>query len=78
MEKRRLPKSAAPPRWEDVAFHDRKVSGPQDGLIVIAYWIDARRGQDRDTAYCKTTYRRPAHDDWRVVQHPQSPVHHRF
>lgn len=65
------------PRWDDVAFQDQKVSRPQDGLIVIAYRVDASRGEDRYAAHCTTTYRRLAHDDWRVVQHQQSPVHDR-
>ena len=62
------------PRWEDVAFDDQKVSRPQDGLIVIAYRVTASRGQDHYSAHCTTTYRKLAHDDWRVVQHQQSPI----
>lgn len=62
------------PRWDDVAFHDQKVSRPENGLIVIAYRVDASRGQDSYAAHCTTTYRRLDHDDWRVVQHHQSPI----
>ena len=65
------------PRWDEVTFDDQKVSRPQDGVIVIAYRVDARRGQDSYAAHCTTTYRRLGHDDWRVIQHQQSPVHDR-
>ena len=62
------------PRWSTVALTERQVSRPQEGLIVIAY--NARAERDGITPYqahCTTTYRRLAHDDWRVVQHQQTP-----
>lgn len=62
------------PRWSEVEFSDKSVSRPQDGLIVIAYRVTASRGAERYNARCTTTYRRLGHDDWRVVQHQQSPV----
>lgn len=62
------------PRWSDVALSDRKVSRPQEGLIVVAYKVEASKGEaERYTAYCTSTYRRLAHDEWRVVQHQQTP-----
>jgi hypothetical protein len=62
------------PRWERVALTDRKVSRPQEGLIVIAYTAGASaEGRTAYEAHCTTTYRRLAHDDWKVVQHQQTP-----
>ena len=62
------------PRWDEVALFDRSVSRPQEGLIVIAYRAVARRGGESYAAYCSSTYRRLGHEQWRVVQHQQSPV----
>ena len=61
------------PRWTQVVFADQKVSRPQDGLIVIAYAVRATREAETYEACCTTTYRRLAHEDWRVVQHHQTP-----
>lgn len=61
------------PRWTEVAFSDQTVSRPQEGLIVIAYAVRAARGADAYEAWCTTTYRRLEHDQWRVVQHHQTP-----
>jgi hypothetical protein len=63
---------AKTPRWDEVSFEDRHVSRPQDGLIVIAYRATARRGDEQYEAWCSSTYRRLAHEDWRVVQHQQT------
>ena len=60
------------PRWKDAAFADRRVSRPQEGLIVIAYAVAAQRDDKTYEAYCTSTYRRLGHDDWRVVQHSQT------
>lgn len=66
---------AATPRWTEVAFGNQQVSRPQDGLIVIAYQVRASRaGVDPYSAHCSSTYRRLAQDEWRVVQHQQTPV----
>jgi hypothetical protein len=63
----------ATPRWEQVAFAARRVSRPQEGLIVAAYQVRASAGGREDfEAHCTTTYRRLAHEDWRVIQHQQS------
>jgi len=62
------------PRWTKVTFSDRKVVRPEEGLIVIAYKADAARdGEEAYTAYCTTTMRRLSHEEWRVVQHQQTP-----
>jgi hypothetical protein len=62
------------PRWSDVQFDARRVSRPQEGLIVIAYEATARRGEGESyRAWCTSTYRRLGHEEWRVVQHQQTP-----
>jgi len=67
------------PRWERVEFSQRQVARPQEGLIVIAYRADARRGAQSYTAYCTSVYRHLAdatgertEDRWQVVQHQQT------
>lgn len=60
------------PRWDEVAFSDAQVRRPQEGLIVIAYRAEARRGDERYAAWCTSTYRRLGHEEWRVVQHQQT------
>jgi hypothetical protein len=62
----------ATPRWSEIAFADQHVSRPQEGLIVAAYKVLASQGDERFEAYCTTTYRRLAHEEWRVVQHQQA------
>ena len=59
------------PRWEDVRFSDQKVSRPEEGLIVIGYHVEARRGGETYRCYASSTMRRRGHDDWTVVQHSQ-------
>jgi hypothetical protein len=62
------------PRWDDVTISDGRIVRPQEGLIVIAYHASA--AQDGGPGYeadCTSTYRRLAHDEWRVVQHQQTP-----
>lgn len=62
------------PRWSRVSFSDQKVSRPQEGLIVIAYKVEAEKeDQPSYTAYCTSTYRRLEHEVWKVVQHQQTP-----
>lgn len=61
------------PRWTEVRLSERQVARPQEGLIVVAYRADARRGDESYHAYCTSTYRRLGHDDWQVVQHQQTP-----
>ena len=61
------------PRWEQVTFADRQIARPEEGLIVVAYHIDASRGDERYQAHCTSTYRRRGHEDWQVVQHQQTP-----
>jgi hypothetical protein len=62
------------PCWSTVELSGRQVSRPQEGLIVVAYEANARKdGTPSYRAYCTSTYRRLAHDEWRVVQHQQTP-----
>lgn len=64
---------AATPRWDDVRLENRQVVRPQEGLIVIGYHAQVSRGQEQYEAHCTTTLRRLAHEEWRVVQHQQTP-----
>ncbi|MEH3105649.1 MAG: DUF4440 domain-containing protein [Sphingomonas phyllosphaerae] len=65
------------PRWDTVALSDRRIVRPQEGLIVVGYTAHAQRGgeggEEGYVAHCTSTYRRLAHDEWRVVQHQQTP-----
>lgn len=61
------------PRWEQVTFKDGRIVRPQEGLIVIAYGIEATKGDERYVAHCTSTYRRLEHEVWKVVQHQQTP-----
>ncbi len=63
----------ATPRWSEVDFSDFEITRPQDGLIVVAYHVDARRGEERYSAYCTSTYQRRGEEDWVVIQHQQTP-----
>ncbi len=63
----------ATPRWSEVELSQRRVSRPEEGLIVIAYHARAARGEAAYEAHCTSVYRRLAHDDWKVVQHSQLP-----
>lgn len=67
------------PRWDKVEFSDKRVSRPEEGLIVIAYRVKASRPDDaaEDKSYealCTSVLRRLSHEDWRVVQHQQTPI----
>ncbi|WP_156678317.1 DUF4440 domain-containing protein [Sphingomonas profundi] len=65
---------AETPRWSRVSFADGRIMRPQEGLIVIAYSATAEADDGRAYhAYCTSTYRRLAHEEWRVVQHQQTP-----
>ena len=59
------------PRWGEARFSETQVARPQEGLIVIAYRVDASREDENYQAYCTSTYRRLSHEEWRVVQHSQ-------
>lgn len=63
---------AATPRWASAEFSEQHIARPEEGLIVVAYHIAVRRDEETFAAYCTSTYRRRAHDDWQVVQHQQS------
>jgi hypothetical protein len=62
----------ATPRWSEVDFSAQQVCRPQEGLIVLAYKAAAHREDQSYIAFCTTTIRRLAHDEWRVVQHQQT------
>ena len=62
------------PRWTEVEFSDGQVARPQEGLIVIAYDVRAAKEGEAYEAHCTSTYRRLAHEEWRVVQHQQTPA----
>jgi hypothetical protein len=59
------------PRWDKVRFSNQQVSRPEEGLIVIAYEVEARRGGETYRCFASSTMRRRGHDDWTVVQHSQ-------
>lgn len=62
------------PRWTKVEISERQIARPQEGLIVVAYHARAERdGTAPYEAHCTSTYRRLAHEEWRVVQHQQTP-----
>jgi len=61
------------PRWADVTISDGRIARPQEGLIVIAYGVKATRDDETYEAHCTSTYRRLSHEEWRVVQHQQTP-----
>ena len=62
------------PRWSNVEISNGRISRPQEGMIVIAYSARAQReGASPYEAHCTSTYRRLAHDEWRVTQHQQTP-----
>jgi hypothetical protein len=65
---------ASTPRWARVSFSQQQVARPQEGLIVIAYHARAEREGDVPyKAHCSSVYRRLGHEEWRVVQHQQTP-----
>lgn len=62
------------PRWQTIEVSEGHIIRPQEGLIVVAYHAQAsRHGGEAYEANCTSTYRRLGHDDWRVVQHQQTP-----
>ena len=62
------------PKWDKAEFLDTKVSRPQEGLIVIAYRVQATRGDKAYHALCTSTLRWLSHEHWDVVQHQQTPL----
>ena len=59
------------PRWEEVRFSDTKVNRPHEGLIVIGYQVEAKRGEEVYRCYASSTMMRRGHEDWTVVHHSQ-------
>ena len=66
----------ATPVWDRAELTDRRVSRPQEGLIVVAYRVRAEKdgGGAGYEAWCSSVYRRLEHEVWRVVQHQQTPA----
>lgn len=65
---------ASTPRWSRVELTERQVARPEEGMIVVAYRAEAsREGSGAYEAHCTSTYRRLGHEEWRVVQHQQTP-----
>ena len=62
------------PRWDKVDFTETRVSRPQEGLIVIAYQVEAHNPDKTYRALCTSTLRRLSHEKWDVVQHQQTPL----
>jgi hypothetical protein len=63
------------PRWSEVEITQGRIMRPQEGLIVIAYQVVARREGGSDYAvHCTSTYRRLGPETWRVIQHQQTPT----
>lgn len=61
------------PRWSRVTLSKQQIKRPQEGMIVIAYKAEAFRADDKGyEAFCTSSYRRLAHEEWRVVQHQQT------
>jgi hypothetical protein len=61
------------PRWTSATFSEQQIARPEEGLIVVAYHMEAARDEESYTAHCTSTYRRRGHEDWQVVQHQQTP-----
>lgn len=61
------------PRWSSVEFSKEQIARPQEGIIVIAYHVEASRDDETYEANCTSTYRRLSHEEWRVIQHQQTP-----
>jgi hypothetical protein len=62
------------PQWSDVSLDDRQTVSLKDDVVVIAYHATGKRdGADDYEAYCTTTWQRKSEDEWRVVQHQQTP-----
>ncbi len=62
------------PRWDSVDFSKTRVERPEEGLIVIAYRAQARKGNESYDALCTSTLRRVSDENWEVVQHQQTPL----
>lgn len=63
------------PRWAEVEMADRTQTRPRDGVAVLAYRATARRpGEDATYAAICTSVYAGHGEDWRMVQHQQTPV----
>ena len=61
------------PRWSRVVLSQQQIKRPQEGLIVVAYKVEAYRDEGKGyEAFCTSTYRRVEHEVWRVIQHQQT------
>ena len=63
------------PVWDRADLTERRVSRPQEGLIVVAYHVHAEKeGAAGYQAHCTSVIRKLEHEVWRVVQHQQLPL----
>jgi Domain of unknown function (DUF4440) len=64
----------AAPRWRTVAMVEKYLQQPAADLVVLAYFVSARRnGGGAYTAYCTSTYRQDQ-SGWKLIQHQQTPT----
>jgi hypothetical protein len=64
----------AAPRWRTVNMVDKHLRQPTQDLVVLAYFVSARRnGDGAYTAYCTSTYR-SSPGGWKLIQHQQTPT----
>ena len=62
----------AAPRWDAVAFSDRRLTRPGKMSAVLGYRAKAVRGDEEPfEAYCSSTWR-GADDGWMLIQHQQT------
>jgi hypothetical protein len=61
-------------RWSRVTLHDPHIARPEEGLIVLAYRATANKDDGTNyVADCTSTWRRQGHENWKLVQHQQTP-----
>ena len=64
----------AAPRWHTVVMVDKYLHQPAVNVVVLAYFVSARRnGGGAYTAYCTSTYRQDQ-SGWKLIQHQQTPT----
>jgi len=65
---------SAAPRWHTVVMVEKCLRQPAVDLVVLAYFVSARRNSEGAyTAYCTSTYRQTP-GGWKLVQHQQTPT----
>ena len=61
------------PRWEEATFEEPRIHRPADGLIVLAYRVEAHKGGQAYEALCTSTLLK-RDEGWVVIQHQQTPL----